>query len=250
MPAYPIILLISSTRGKISRWGQFVHRADRAVDEIRLQGRIPVVSGGTAFYFKHFLYGLPESPKSSASVRREINELVQENGLGWAHEELAKVDPVSAQKIHQNDTYRVTRALEVFRSTGYPLSSFSVPTVPREGIHPLIIGLERDREELAMRIRQRVHLMMEQGLMDEISRLLEMGATVRWPGMQGIGYREYFTLQDSGGFSVEAFMELIVRNSIRYAKRQMTFFRSIDGVSWIHPDDKEGLEALLETYFS
>ncbi len=230
--------------------GQFVHRADEAVDEIRLQGRIPVVSGGTAFYFKHFLYGLPESPKSSASVRREINALVQENGLTWAHEELAKVDPVSAEKIHQNDTYRITRALEVFRSTGCPLSSFSVPTLPREGLTPLIIGLERDREELSLRIRQRVEQMMEQGLMDEIGSLLAMGATAQWPGMQGIGYREYFTLQESGGFSVEEFKELIVRNSIRYAKRQMTFFRSIGGVSWIHPDDRAQLESLLETYLS
>lgn len=230
--------------------GQFVHRADSAVEEIRSQGRIPVVSGGTAFYFKHFLYGLPESPKSSALVRREVGALVEKNGLLWAHEELSRIDPVSAAKIHQNDTYRITRALEVYRATGHPLSSFSVPTLPREGLQPLIIGLERDKEELAQRIRKRVDLMEEQGLMREIEGLIEMGATAQWPGMQGIGYREYFTLHETGEFSVDTFKELIVRNSIRYAKRQMTFFRSLTGVSWIHPDDAKTLEALLLSYLS
>ncbi len=228
--------------------GQFVHRADEAVEDIRSQGRIPVISGGTAFYFKHFLYGLPESPKSSPDIRAEVQSLVDEKGLDWAYSELERVDPLSAERIHRNDTYRLTRALEVYRATGRPLSSYRVPSVARDGLKPLIIGLHREKEELAERIALRVDQMVQQGLMDEIYSLLDMGANDEWPGMQGIGYKEYFTLNESGEFTLEAFKALIVRNSIRYAKRQMTFFRSIEGVNWMHPDDPDALKKLVGDY--
>ncbi len=230
--------------------GQFVHLADEAVTDIREAGRIPVISGGTAFYFKHFLYGLPESPRSSLEVRASVAGRVEELGLDWAHSELERIDPVSAARIHRNDIYRLTRALEVYEATGRPLSSFQVPSTPRDGLNPLIIGLNRQKDNLADRIALRVELMVEQGLMEEIEHLLSMGATPDWPGMQGIGYKEYFTLKEAGQWSLEAMKELIVRNSIRYAKRQMTFFRSIEGVTWVHPEDTVALEHLLKDYLS
>ncbi len=230
--------------------GQFVHRADEAVEDILSQGRIPVISGGTAFYFKHFLYGLPESPKSSPEVRFFVQREVETHGQEWAYRRLEEVDPLSAAKIHRNDTYRLTRALEVWEATGRPLSSYRVPSVPREGLKPLIIGLTRDKEELAERIELRVELMVEQGLMEEIDSLLAMKATPEWPGMQGIGYQEYFTLKREGQWSLDAFKALIVKNSIKYAKRQMTFFRSIEGVTWMNPEETESIQALVDDYLS
>ena len=229
--------------------GDFVHLGDKALHEIRSLNRIPVVSGGTAYYFKHFYYGLPKSPRSSTEVRELIAKRVQEKGLHWAYEELAKIDPISAKKIHPSDIYRVTRALEVYESSGKPLSSFALPSTPREHIRPLIIGLERDKKELHERIVQRVDMMIRDGLIEEIESLVALGASLAWPGMQGIGYREYFMLTENNNFSISTMRELIISNSQKYAKRQMTFFRSLSGVNWVHPDDTARLEELLNTYY-
>ncbi len=229
--------------------GDFVHLSDDALHEIRSLNRIPIVCGGTAYYFKHFYYGLPKSPKSSSVVRELIAQRVNERGLSWAYEELIRIDPISAKKIHPSDIYRVTRALEVYEASGNPLSYYAVPNTPRDGITPLIIGLYRDKKELHERIAQRVDRMLEEGLIKEIESLLEMGAISSWPGMQGIGYREYFMLTEQHNFSISAMRDLIISNSQKYAKRQMTFFRSLDGVSWVHPEDTNTLENLLNSYY-
>ena len=101
------------------------------------------------------------------------------------------MDPLSAQRINPNDGYRISRALEVYRSSGKPLSSFALPSNPRNGMQVLSIGLVRDRQELKTRIRARVDIMFAQGLRDEIRKLLEMGANPSWQSMQGIGYSEF-----------------------------------------------------------
>jgi len=230
--------------------GEFVHLADEAKVQIEEKARIPIVCGGTAYYFKHFYFGLPLSPKSSRAVRDLIASKVTENGPAWAYAQLQQIDPESAHKIHPKDMYRVTRALEVFESTGKPLSSFAVPTTVRNQMNPLIIGLMRPKEELDERIEQRVDLMLEGGLMKEINSLLDMGATKEWPGMQGIGYREYFTLSETGEFSVDSMRDLIIRNSKKYAKRQMTFFRSLPNVQWVYPEDQLDIEERVEKYLS
>ncbi len=229
--------------------GEFVHLADQALHEIEQQNRIPIVCGGTAYYFKHFYYGLPSSPRSSTVVREKIAHRVKENGLDWAYDKLVEIDPKSAKKIHPSDMYRVTRALEVYEESGKPLSHFAVPTTPRKGMNPLIIGLFRDKQELHHRIEQRVDIMLDSGLLEEIESLIAMGATSSWPSMQGIGYREYFILQKEKKFSIPALRDLIVVNSQKYAKRQMTFFRSLHDVHWLHPDDTTQLEKLLQTYY-
>ncbi len=229
--------------------GDFVHLSDEALVDIRKQNRIPIVCGGTAYYFKHFYYGLPKSPKSSTEVRELIHQRVEKRGANWAYEELMRIDPPSAAKIHPSDIYRVTRALEVYESSGKPLSSYHVPSSPRKGLNPLIIGLQRDKKELHERIEARVDMMIQDGLIEEINSLLEMGATKEWPGMQGIGYREYFSLTETHSFTLSALRDLIIKNSQKYAKRQMTFFRSIDGVNWVHPNDLARIEELLNLYY-
>lgn len=226
--------------------GEFVKLADEASLEIKGQGRIPIVCGGTAYYFKHFYYGLPTSPKSNPEIRKLIAQRVEQKGLEWAHTELKRVDPPSAEKIHPADSYRLTRALEVYEETGKPLSSFTLPTKARQGIDPVIIGLTRDRDELLQRIEERVEEMFDAGLEGEIERLLEAGAQKEWPAMQGIGYREFFVAQEDPTMGRQEIADLIVRNSRRYAKRQMTFFRSLPNVNWVHPDDEEKIKSLLK----
>ena len=226
--------------------GEFVKRADELAAEIRARNRIPVVSGGTAFYLKSFLYGLPPAPPADSAVREEVRKELEQRGAEALYEELQRVDPTAAEKISQKDAYRITRALEVYRTSGRPLSSFPVPESVREGMDPLIIGLTREREELYARIDRRVELMFEQGLTDEVRELMQAGYTEQDPGMRGIGYREFFLMRRWGCLTVEAVKELIKRNTRRYAKRQITFFRHIPSVHWFSPSRSAEIRTFIE----
>jgi tRNA dimethylallyltransferase len=147
-------------------------------------------------------------------------------------EELAACDPASAARIHPNDAYRIQRALEVFRSSGRPRSSYH-PTeaAPRSQYRFLILGLERGRAETYRRIDDRCAQMFRQGLREEVARLRAAGYGPTDPGMKAIGYREFFAEDiPSDGGEVQA---LVARNSRRYAKRQITFFASIPRVKWV-----------------
>ncbi len=228
--------------------GDFVAYADQACSEIHAQGKIPVLSGGTAFYFKHFYFGLAEAPPSDEDVRLHIAQEIEKRGDHWAYERLCHVDPLSAKRIHPSDMYRVSRALEVYEGSGRPLSSYSVPSKPRNGMKPLIIGLWREGDELKQRIALRVQQMFSEGLVSEIRHLIEMGADEAWPGLQGIGYKEFFQAMRSGEASLSMIGEQIERNSRYYAKRQMTFFKSFADVTWMNPADKEPILALIEAY--
>lgn len=228
--------------------GDFVKLADEACAKIRAAGKIPIICGGTAYYFKHFYFGLPEAPKSDPQIRSQVAEIARIHGLAWCHQRLREIDPVSAEKIHPADAYRITRALEVYETAGRPLSSFTLPTVARNGMNPLIIGLHRERDELEQRIERRVAHMFDQGLEQEFSHLVDMGAKPDWPGMKGIGYREFFMANEHGGMAKDDIARHIVRNSRMYAKRQMTFFRSLPHVHWVHPDNLESIRSLIAQY--
>jgi tRNA dimethylallyltransferase len=155
-------------------------------------------------------------------------------------EELAALDPVSAGRIHPHDAYRLLRALEVFRASGRPLSSYAQRG---EGgnFRFLILGLKRDREDLYRRIDRRCAAMFRAGLPAEVERLFAAGYTPHDPGLKAIGYREFF-IEENGLWRLSrdlAGVEILVaRNSRRYAKRQITFFASIPGLKWIEADAK------------
>jgi tRNA dimethylallyltransferase len=228
--------------------GEFVRRADQLIHEICARGNIPLVSGGTAFYLRTLLCGLPEAPPVENSVRQEVRHELHSKGSGVLYRELQREDPVAAAKISENDLYRLTRALEVIRTTGKPLSAFRVPQKIREDINPLIIGLSREREELYERINTRVDSMFANGLMDEVRTLIARGFTEEDPGLRGIGYREFFLMRAVGCMTLEDIQHLIKRNSRRFAKRQITFFRKIPGVEWISPAEVEKIRTLVSAF--
>ncbi len=228
--------------------GEFIKRSDDAAETIAAEGDIPLITGGTAFYFRHYLYGLSEAPTADPLVRERVHAMLLEEGNTALHERLMKADPVSGARISINDTYRITRALEVYYQTGRPLSSFELSSIPRNGMDPLIIGLNRERDELYERIDRRVDIMFEEGLVDEIRMLKRMGADSSWPGMGAIGYREFLEAERSGEHSLSVIKDRIKTASRRYAKRQITFFSSFPSVHWIHPDDTKALKKLLDSY--
>jgi len=225
--------------------GDFVRLAREALDDIAQRGNIPIVSGGTGFYLKNLVLGLPEAPPSDQAIRDALKLELKEKGAVALMEELARLDPVSAGKIHLNDEYRLLRALEVQRLCGRPLSSFSMSTggsVPKYDFR--VIGLYRPREELYQRINERCAAMFAKGLPEEVQKLYDAGYTPRDPGLRAIGYREFFVEDPptSGVFrlsrDIAGVQALVAMNSRRYAKRQITFFSSLPGAKWINPNEQ------------
>lgn len=228
--------------------GEFCRSADACVRDILARGRLPVISGGTAYYLKAWLMGLPGTPLADAEQRADLEKIWTGRNDDELKAEVARVDPVSAARIGRHDRYRMLRVLEVFAQTGRALSEFAVPTEPRDDFQVLSIGLRRERGELYERINQRVDQMMSDGLADEVAFLRKNGAVKEDPGMKAIGYREWFGTDDEKDPDRERVRELIARNSRRYAKRQITFFSSLPGVHWFDADiDPETPGGLLDT---
>ena len=221
--------------------GDFVRAADRLVPEIQKRGSLPIVSGGTAYYIRGFLYGLPEAPPSSETVRRKIRQDLDSQGIEHLYNELKKIDPVTAGRVSSSDPYRIQRALEVYRVSGRPLSCFRVPGQYRTKFRMLKIGLQRPRAELKDRIGKRVRDMFENGLIEEVSGLLASGFQEQDPGLRGIGYREFLSMLQSGCHTLKDIEQQICRNTRRYAKRQMTFFRRFPHIHWVYAGDYEAI---------
>ena len=226
--------------------GDFCKDAERLIKEINERGNIPLITGGTAYYFKQLLYGPSSTPESNPKTREEIQRTIDDIGLDKAYEMLMSLDMEAAKKIDKNDRYRISRALEVIKDTGRPLSSFPVSDTLREDIDFVIIGLKREKKELEERIRKRVDIMFDSGAVREMKALLSMGANLSWPGMQGIGYREWFNAIESGEVNISIIKDMIIRSSIKYAKRQMTFFSSFSDTLWFSPNDIEKIKEYLE----
>ena len=226
--------------------GDFCKDAERLIKEINERGNIPLITGGTAYYFKQLLYGPSSTPESNPKTREEIQRTIDDIGLDKAYEMLMSLDMEAAKKIDKNDRYRISRALEVIKDTGRPLSSFPVSDTLREDIDFVIIGLKREKKELEERIRKRVDIMFDSGAVREMKTLLSMGADLSWPGMQGIGYREWFNAMESGEVNISIIKDMIIRSSIKYAKRQMTFFSSFSDTAWFSPNDIEKIKGYLE----
>jgi tRNA dimethylallyltransferase len=236
--------------------GDFVRLAGEAILDIARRGAFPVVCGGTGFYLKNLIMGLPSAPPSDGAIRAALKQELGEKGASVLMEELARFDPVSAAKIHLNDEYRLLRALEVLRLSGRPLSSFGLSgAVAKNSVEQgspvqdpadeenfrsrcrfFVLGLSRPREELYRRINARCAAMFARGLPDEVRKLYEAGYTPRDPGLRAIGYREFF-VQDgtsdgtSGAYrlsgDIAGVEALVAQNCRRYAKRQVTFFASM-----------------------
>jgi tRNA dimethylallyltransferase len=229
-------LLDIRTPGEPFDVGEFVTEADRCVDDILARGKLPVLSGGTAFYFSNFLFGLPATPLAVPQYRLQAQKDWEAWGESRFREALEGVDPVSASRIQAGDRYRLCRAWEVWLQTGRPLSWYLRPGVPRPGYEVRLLGLDRPRPELYSRIEARVDAMFEQGLEEEVRALLRNGYHAQSPGLQGIGYSEFFPWLVDGEGDREQVRRSIALHSRRYAKRQLTFFRSLPGVEWHHPD--------------
>jgi tRNA dimethylallyltransferase len=236
--------------------GDFVRLADAACRDIRRRGKLPVLSGGTGFYLKNFILGLPEAPPADPAIRAALRDELALRGAASLMEELRGCDPVSAGRIHLNDEYRLLRALEVFRLSGRPLGSYAATGGSGGGPRPEyrfhITGLQRPREELYRRINERCAAMFRAGLPAEVEALWKRGYTPKDPGLRAIGYREFFVEDAPGVFRLSgdlaAVEALAAQNSRRYAKRQMSYFASLPGLNRAAPEDIAGIRAELAKF--
>ncbi|MBO7048899.1 MAG: tRNA (adenosine(37)-N6)-dimethylallyltransferase MiaA [Spirochaetia bacterium] len=228
--------------------GDFVKQADKLCHEIYSRGKMPVISGGTGFFLKNFIYGLPSAPASSEEIRIQLQKRLEKEGLEALREELHQKDPDSWLRIKPLDSYRILRALEVYYTSGSPLSDYKLPDKMRSGYRFLLIGLIRDRAELYERINERVEAMFKAGLPEEYKKLRAMGYSPASPGLSAIGYREFSIMEELGSMTLNDVKELIKQNSRNYAKRQITFFKALPDVNWIHPDQWQDAVEMVSNF--
>ncbi|WP_457568799.1 tRNA (adenosine(37)-N6)-dimethylallyltransferase MiaA [Desulfurobacterium sp.] len=203
----------------------FVREADKAIREIRKRGKFPLIVGGTAFYIRALLYGLSPVPPADEDIRRELSKLSTEKLYSF----LKEVDPDYASKIHKTDRKRIIRALEVYKLTGKPLSSFKLPEKPRYDFYGYF--LYRNRDELYRRINNRVDSQIERGLVQEARKLLSYGKGIT--AFQALGYKEMLPYIE-GRVSLEEAVRNLKRRTRQFAKRQFTWFRKEKGFKWIN----------------
>ncbi len=222
--------------------GIFARMAEERITEIISRGQVPIISGGSTLYLKALIFGLAKIPHVDAKVRQYLNERLDTEGPEVLYQELLEVDPVFAGTLDPTKTQRIVRGLEVFSGTGQPLSSyFSGQALPRFDYD--IFVLTRDRSSLYNRINQRVDQMIDDGLVDEVRRLIASGASPTLSALQTIGYKEVFRFLDDE-LSRDELIELIKRNTRRYAKRQLTWFRKYEQVTWIDLDRGEEMQII------
>ncbi|UWD47245.1 tRNA (adenosine(37)-N6)-dimethylallyltransferase MiaA [Clostridioides difficile] len=222
---------------------EFQQRAKKYISEINQKGKSVLVTGGTGLYLNSLIYNM-DFAKSDANneLREELQKQLLENGIDYMHDRLKSLDEEAANRIHKNNTKRVIRALEVCLS-GKKMNDFSSDLKFNDDYQPIIIVLNRDREHLYERINMRVDIMLESGLVEEVKKLLNMGFKKDMISMQGIGYKEILKYLD-GEYTYEEAIEIIKRDSRRYAKRQITWFKRYETAKWFDLDKYEDIDLL------
>lgn len=216
----------------------------KTIDQLHRDGKPIWVVGGTGLYIKALTQGLFSSPKIDPGVREILREEAEKEGGACLYERLEKVDPKTASKLHRRDLFRIIRALEVFDSTGLPISFFR--DQHRFGERPYLtlkIGLEMNREDLYRRIDQRVDQMIEKGLLQEVEGLLEMGYGPQLKPMRSLGYKQMIQFLSKEVGWTEAVRQM-KRDTRHYARRQWTWFKGDPEVHW--HDGLTGRERILE----
>ncbi|NLY53226.1 MAG: tRNA (adenosine(37)-N6)-dimethylallyltransferase MiaA [Firmicutes bacterium] len=204
------------------------------IDEISARGRLPILAGGTGLYVRAVIDPYNFIPaETDWKLREKLRRQAQEVGLASIYQWLSEVDPVAADRIHPNDARRIIRALEVYQTTGKPLSFWEQQVDTDRPLYDLLmIGLNRPRQELYQRINLRVDKMVEAGLLDEARRLLAQGLDEKFIANQAIGYKEFFPYL-KGQETLDEAMERLKQNTRRYAKRQLTWFRADPRIQWV-----------------
>lgn len=225
---------------------RFQELSYRAMDGIYERGHIPIIVGGTGFYVQSVLYGIDfTSQDDNTAIREELTQFVNKNGPKALHEMLEKIDEESARQIHENNIKRTIRAIEFYRLTGQKISQHNDEQHQKESPYDFVyFVLDMPREKLYERIDKRVDKMMSDGLVSEVKKLMDMGLTREHVSMKGLGYKEIIAYLE-GETTLEEAVYTIKRDTRRFAKRQLTWFRRESDITWIEKDNYRDEEEIL-----
>lgn len=212
---------------------EFQEQGTRLIEEISRRGKLPFIVGGTGLYIESLCYGFRFSEAvADEAFRSEQDAYAEEHGAEALHARLAAVDPVSAERLHPNDRRRIIRALEIHYQTGVPLSEDLAGQTKESPYELCLIGLTMDRKTLYKRIEERIDQMLAEGLVAEVQGLLERGYGRSLVSMQGLGYKEIAAYLE-GETTLEEAVVLLKRDTRRFAKRQLSWFRHMKEIQWI-----------------
>lgn len=215
--------------------GQFAGMAHEIISDLIRKNRLPFIVGGTGLYIKALLNGLIEDNFSNVSVREKLKKEAEVYGKETIYGRLKAVDPETANRLHPNDIYRIIRALEIFEISGKPLSMLhNEHRFTKTQYHSLKLGLHLDRKILYKRIDHRVDIMTSDGLIEEVQEILKRGYSADLKSMKAIGY-SHLTDYLKGKCTLNEAVDKLKRDTRRYSKRQMTWFRADRDITWTEP---------------
>lgn len=221
--------------------------AKNAIDNIHEKEKLPILVGGSGLYVNSIVYPLDfTDAKEDHKLRKKLYEVADKKGNIYLHQKLMEIDPVTGKKVHPNDVKRMVRAMEIYHLTGKPMSeyrqNFENSKIPYE---IAMIGLTMDRKKLYERINQRVDDMIYKGLVSEVQELLDMGYGKELISMQGLGYKEIIKYLE-GIYTLDEAIDIIKRDTRRFAKRQLTWFRKDKRIYWVDIEKFDNKEAITD----
>lgn len=217
----------------------FQELALQKIDELIKKNVLPIIVGGTGLYVHSLLYDMDFTEKEiDEALRSQLEKTYREEGSHALHQQLVALNPAIASRIHPNNWKRIIRAIEVCSASTAGMKDFSKDLKHREGYRFKVFGLYQDRSILYRSINERVDLMLENGLEEEVRHLLDSGFDPSIPALKGVGYKEFIRYFNHH-YGYEECVELIKRNTRRFAKRQLTWFRKLPDVTWFY---LEGLQ--------
>jgi len=219
--------------------GRYVDDVESLIGDVDSKDRKFLIVGGSPLYIKGLVDGIFNGPAADWDIRRELEELADEKGNQHVHDILQKIDPVKAVELHPNNLRRIIRAIEVYRITGKPVSVLQEEyKLARESYRFKIMCIAREREDVYRRINERVETMFDKGLVDEVRSLLDNPRGLSKQAKQALGYKEVIQYLD-GGLTLDDAKEMVKQSTRRFAKRQMTWFRSFSDIQWLEADEHE-----------
>lgn len=229
--------------------GKFGELGREKVDDIIARGKAPIVVGGSGLYIRAMIDGFFSGDVKNDKVREALRKRMEDEGAEDLYDDLQKIDPEGAAKIHPNDNQRILRLMEVYLITGKPLNELQKKNIPPANFEALYYGLIIERDELYKRINDRVDRMVEDGLLAEVANLRVEGYLPSLNSLNTVGYKEFFQYFD-GELSFDETLENIKMNSRRYAKRQITWFKADDRIKWIDVNTDKSKADLINMIIS
>jgi len=230
---------------------EFKSESEKIIDNILEKSQIPIIVGGSGLYVNSLIYDLDfGNAKSDNKIRDYFTSLYNEHGEDFLYEKLKEVDPESAEKIHKNNVKRVIRALEVHEITGQKFSELNTDIRKQSKKYDcILIGLNMDRKILYERINKRVDKMLSDGLIEEVKSLIEKGYDKNLVSMQGIGYKEIVDYLE-GKTELEETVNILKRNTRRFAKRQFTWFLRDINVKWFNINTINEIDIIVDDIYN